>query len=408
MKTQRSFWVWILCVALLSHFPPAHAELPANASDLQCPDAEILGAKLITGVCWSCMFPVYLAGFKAFDGRGDRPAGASNDRVCLCGEDLSEGKLPTVGFTVGMYVPSRLMELVRKPWCFPSLFGADMGDANLMDGAMAFGGMGANSNKMDSESHSFWTWHLYSFPLLEILQLVNLPQCNVDNYSSFDLMFLSEAFPHWYDGELAFLVNPEALIFGNPIAQAAQLSDCTAASVSDPTNDIFWTAGCWGSHYPLTGNAGTASAPMTASLTASRAMYLLGRLGFLQRTIGDDALCGGQKMPVLTKSQYKFQQMFPVPESNNNDPGTNPAPPDINLADVGEPPTTAEGDLDPAATKIPDFNVSNVRGGCCHNLGENTMLWGEWRTRPATGQDFVYLVWRWTDCCAGTLGTGGP
>jgi conjugal transfer pilus assembly protein TraU len=53
------------------------------------------------------------------------------------------------------------------------------------------------------------------------------------------------------------------------------------------------------------------------------------------------------------------------------------------------------------------MNICNVRGGCCHNLGENTMLWGEWRQRPATGQDFVYLLWQWVDCCAGTLGTGG-
>jgi conjugal transfer pilus assembly protein TraU len=395
----------MVLVAVVLPATDAMADIPENAGDLQCPDAEILGPKLITGVCWSCMFPVYLAGLEVFDGKHDRPAGASNDRVCYC--DADNSLLPTIGFTVGMYVPSRLMEVVRKPWCFPGLAGADMGDANVMDGALSFGGMGTYSNTMDSQAHAFWNWHLYSFPLLEILQLVNLPQCNTDNYTSFDLMFISEAFPNWYDGELSFLVNPEALIFGNPIAQAAQLADCTAASAASPTNEIFWTAGCWGSHYPLTGSAGTASAPMSASLTASRAMYLLGRLGFLRRTIGDDALCGGERMPVLTKSQYKFQQMFPVEEANNNDAGSNPPAPEINTADVGDPPTAAEVDLDPAATKIPDFNIGNVGGGCCHNLGENTMLWGEWRTRPATGQDFVYLVWRWTDCCVGILGSGG-
>ena len=101
---------------------------------------------------------------------------------------------------------------------------------------------------------------------------------------------------------------------------------------------------------------------------------------------------------MLTKSQYKFQMLFPVPEANNNDPGDNPPPPDIDPA--------TEPTLDPAATLVPGLEISNMRGGCCHNLGENVMTWGAWRTRPGTGNDFVYLVWRWTDCCVGILGTG--
>jgi conjugal transfer pilus assembly protein TraU len=401
---RRAGWALVALSLLLS--PATQAALPQNAKDLQCPDAELFGPKLITGICWSCMFPVYLAGVRVFDGRSGRPAGANNDRACYCGGDLSSGELPTAGFSAGLFVPSRLIEVVRKPWCFPSLFGADLADANVMDGALAYGGAGRYENSMDAEAHAFWTWHMYAFPLLEILELMNVPKCNVDNYSSFDLLFVSEAFPNWYDSQLAFLVNPEAMLFGNPTAQAAGLADCAAASADDPLNSVFWMAGCWGSHYPLTGHTGTGSAPMTASLAASRALFLLGRLGFLKRTVGSDALCGGKKMPVLTKTQYRFQQLFPVPESNNNDAGSNPAPPAINLADAGDPPTTPEGTLDPSVSKVPDISIGNVRGGCCHGLGENTMLWGEWRTRPATGQDFVYLLWRWTDCCVGVIGGG--
>ena len=372
---------------------------PSIPEELMCPDANIFGSTLITGVCWSCMFPIYLAGIEMFDGRTGRPTGANNDRLCFCPGDWDEGRLPTIGFSVGLYVPSRIIEVVRKPWCFPSLFGADLGDANIMDGALAMGGTGPPGAEMSQENRSFYSWHLYSFPLLELLQMANLPQCNVDNYTSFDLMFMSEPIPHWYDGSLAFLVHPEALLFGNPIAQAAGLADCTAASTTaSPTNEIFWMSGCWGSHYPLTGHTGAADSVTNASLAASRALFLLGRLGFLKRTLGEDAMCGGERMPVLTKSQYRFQQLFPVPEANNADPGDNPPPPDIDPA--------TETTLDPSATSVPGFNVSNVRGGCCHNLGENTMLWGAWRTRPGTGNDFVYLVWRWTDCCVGVLGSG--
>ena len=314
--------------------------------------------------------------------------------------------MPTVGFTVGLYVPSRIVEVVRKPWCFPTLFGADMGDANIMDGALNLGGPGHVSKKPGTPDYGLYTWHFYAFPLLEIFQILDLPQCNTDNYSSFDVMFISEGFPNWYDEELGFLIHPEALIFANPIAQAARLGDCTAASLpgGEPLDSMFWSAGCWGSMYPLSGRIGSGSEPQAASLAASRGMFLISRLGFLKRTVGEDTLCGGQKMPILKKSQYRVQQIFPVPESNNADPGDNPPPPDINLADAGDPPTATEPTLDPAATQVPDINLNNVLGGCCHGFGENTMLWGEWRTRPAVGQDFVYVLWRWTDCCAGMFG----
>ena len=386
----------------------AQQAVPTSGADLQCPDANVFGKTLISGICWSCMFPVYLSGLRMFDGRGDRPSGANDSALCFCEGDWSTGTMPTIGFTVGLYVPSRIVESVRKPWCFPVLFGADMGDANLMDGAMNLGGDGAESKKPGSPDYGQYTWHFYAFPLLQILGMFDLPQCNTDNYSSFDVMFVSEAFPNWYDDELSAMIHPEALIFANPIAQAARIADCTAVSVpgGEPVDSLFWSAGCWGSMYPLTGSIGTASEPQAASLNASRAMYLISRLGFLKRTVGNDTVCGGQKMPVLKKSQYRVQQVFPVPESNNADPGDNPPPPDINLADAGDPPTATEPTLDPAATQVPDMNLNNVLGGCCHGFGENTMLWGEWRTRPATGQDFVYVLWRWTDCCVGIFGGG--
>lgn len=388
---------------------PVLAQAPSTARELQCPNANVFGAKLITGLCWSCMFPVYLAGIEMFSGRFGRPSGANNNRLCYCPGDLSAGQMPTIGFSVGMYVPSRIIESVRKPWCFPVLFGADMGDAEVMDSAMQFGRPGRQKNNQDEETLSLYSWHFYAFPIMRMLELFDLPQCNVDNYSSFDVMFMSEAFPNWYDDELAFLIHPESLLFGNPIALAAQVVDCAATSVpgGGPIDSMFWSAGCWGSTYPVVGRSNTTSYAQGASLVATRAMHLLARLGMLRRTIGSDAMCGGQKMPVLRKSQYRMQQLFPVPESSNTDPGTNPPAPDIDLADAGDPPTATEPTLPPSATIVPEFNMNNVLGGCCHNIGENTLLWGEWRQRPGTGEDFVYLLWRWTDCCAGIFGSGG-
>lgn len=387
---------------------PTHGNVPQSAGEFQCPNANIFGSTLISGLCWSCMFPVYLAGVRMFGGRFGRPTGANTNRACFCSGDFSAGQMPTIGFSVGMYVPSRIVESVRKPWCFPTLFGADMGDANLMDSSLNFGGRGRNPSERGMQDLSLYTWHFYAFPIMQMLDLFDLPQCNTDNYYSLDIMFMSEAFPNWYDEELAFLIHPEALLFGNPIALAAQVADCGAASVpgGGPLDSVFWSAGCFGSNYPVAGYSKGTSYAQASSVVATRAMYLLSRLGVLRRTIGSDAMCGGQKMPVLRKSQYRMQQIFPVAESSNAEPQSNPAPPDINLANPGEPPTATEPELPAGSTSVQEINIRNVLGGCCHNVGENTLLWGEWRQRPGTGEDFVYVLWRWTDCCAGIFGSG--
>jgi conjugal transfer pilus assembly protein TraU len=33
-------------------------------------------------------------------------------------------------------------------------------------------------------------------------------------------------------------------------------------------------------------------------------------------------------------------------------------------------------------------------------IGESPLTWGEWRNIPAVGEDHLYLLWRWNDCCA--------
>ena len=54
----------------------------------------------------------------------------------------------------------------------------------------------------------------------------------------------------WHDDETAFFLNPEAAIFGNPIAQASCATDSIAATAGFPIDALFWCAGCQGSMYP--------------------------------------------------------------------------------------------------------------------------------------------------------------
>ncbi|MDQ9723396.1 TraU family protein [Acinetobacter baumannii] len=54
----------------------------------------------------------------------------------------------------------------------------------------------------------------------------------------------------------------------------------------------------------------------------------------------------------LPKNQYRFSLFYPSPETTNN-----------------------------------------------HALGESELLWGMARTIPSVGEDPVYVIWRWLDCC---------
>ena len=82
----------------------------AHAADAACPDAELLSGKLITDVCWSCLFPIRIAGVPI--GGGTVPPGASNASVCACPDSLG---VPRPGFTIGLWEPARIIELVRNP-----------------------------------------------------------------------------------------------------------------------------------------------------------------------------------------------------------------------------------------------------------------------------------------------------
>jgi conjugal transfer pilus assembly protein TraU len=188
-----------------------------------------------------------------------------------------------------------------------------------------------------------------------------------------DLMYTSPVDPTWNDDELAFFLNAEAAWAGTPVAQAAQIPDCLAASAGDSIEKFFWTAGCWGNLYPFTGNIDhEGSPPRDSNLIATRAVAALHRRGLARKTMGDDAMCKGDIYPMIPKSQYKWSMLYPIPEVKG----------DENLA---------PGDASASGRDVA------VKGS--HVTGESTFLWGEWRNIPAVGEDFTYLLWRWNDCC---------
>jgi conjugal transfer pilus assembly protein TraU len=330
-----------------------------------CPKSQVLES-MLTNICWGCVFPFRLGGQTLIQHGFDVDPAAPTSMFCQCDDSAFPG------VTVGFSEPIRLIEVVREPYCFPSLEGAE-----IKENSYERYGTYQETNNADTNGEAFYHVHYIGAPLWQILGLSvafigssisdmsvgffpDLSKCfstggyDVSNYT---LLYLSELDPTWSDDELASLLNPEAILFGNPVSQALCAADCMAATAGVPLDALFWCAGCQGSMYPYTGTvSGPAGELNTATLLAERMLAKLNREFFEALTSTDLALCGKVYTSMIRKSQYRLQLLYPIPN-----------------------------------TQAPL---------CCPSLGSNTLLWGAGKSYPVYGEDFSFLVWRQRDCCA--------
>lgn len=374
----------------------------ANFDSIDCPDAKLF-QNLINDFCWSCLFPIYIGGVKIFGDSNHAPNDAASDVLCACGGDLAKGELPQAGVTVGLWYPSMLIEVVARPYCFPALAGTRFGD---FDGMVSKYNQGdeatSTETTAESTSQASYSWHQYTFPVTEALELFEAPGCSYDKAGFMSVAWMSETLAPWYDPELALYVSPEAVLFSTPLTDLAMMIDCTVTTATEPMDSSFWTAGCWGNMYPLTRDVGGSDDKVrNKSLTAARALYFLTRLGFQDRTMGDDVVCKPKLMPTLKKSMYKMQQMWPLPEAESVSVFCqDPSACENTGSDVTNPPSDAS---DPSTPSTPNrISIHSINGTCCHDIGDHTFTWGVWR--DAKQSSFaIYSIFKWKDCCLSFL-----
>src|SRR3546814_19375156 len=97
-----------------------------------------------------------------------------------------------------------------------------------------------------SQSTAKWHVHWYVYPLLYWMEILTDFACF--EQASFDIAYMTEVDPLWQDDALAALINPEAVVFANPIAKAACAGTCVAATAHLTLAHLFGFAGCPGSH----------------------------------------------------------------------------------------------------------------------------------------------------------------
>jgi conjugal transfer pilus assembly protein TraU len=217
-----------------------------------------------------------------------------------------------------------------------------------------------STERGDKPTHAFYQAHWYTNALMYWLEVL------MDDYclerSSFDVAYITEVDPLWDDSETSFIINPDVVLYANPLAQAACATDCIAASAGFPLDFLYWCDGCQGSLYPLNGwVAGFVGGVQASSLITARMTAKQHRQLTLWSASGKDGQCGYYPEVMMKKSNYKYYMLYPVPQTKK------------------------------------------IEGKCCQPFGRTTVVWGAGKEIPYTGEDFSYEILRKRDCCEGNL-----
>lgn len=126
----------------------------------------------------------------------------------------------------------------------------------------------------------------------------------------FDIAYLSKLDPLWNDDLLSAIISPESLLFANPIAQLACMTDAIQSNIALPNDVLFWCMGSWESTYPLSGHFTEENTIQAHAAAGARMLYKLSRQGMLW----NEAInyCAPLPIPIWIKSHLKMQLATPI------------------------------------------------------------------------------------------------
>jgi conjugal transfer pilus assembly protein TraU len=298
----------------------------------------------VSDVCWQCVFPLKISGITVVPNQVpvvDLPD-ASRAPTCTC--PAPPPMYVRVGLPVAFYEPARYVETVKDPFCFPSL-GLQL--PNPQEGFL-----GGSSSEIQASHHveisSFQQAHWFVFPVWSMMELMVDSVCV--EHSGFDVAYITEVDPLWNSDLLAFILNPEALLFANPVAQMVCIVDSVSSNMGLAASPLFWCMGSWGSSYPLSGHTADGNYVNANAGIAARMIYKLSR----EFLICDPGLwyCACVPMPIWVKHNYRIHVAKPV------------------------------------------------RDFTCHPIGRSSIVWGQAKNPAYVGDNFVWMIFRKRVCCA--------
>lgn len=326
----KLLWLSFAMTFLFSCLSPS-AMAAANAGDGQWVNP-------ISDVCWKCLFPMSLGSIKLASGpQPDTSNPASPIQIC------SYGVLYRIGLAIGYWEPTAMTDVTREPGVM-----VNMGGFKINLGRTGTGTAGQSDRPA---AGAFYHVHWYKYPLISWLNIMTSIGCFQGG--DMDIAYLSEVDPLWNDSTLSMILNPEAALFGNLVAQAACAADAVSSTAGLPLSPLFWCAGSQGSMYPFTGYTSGEFSPLESSLLVSERMaFKLHREGLVMNTVGADyAVCYEYPSPIVPKERWRYQMVNMYPETSN-----------------------------------------------CHPFGASTQTWGTPHNSPQSKKNFGYLLWRKRNC----------
>jgi conjugal transfer pilus assembly protein TraU len=333
----------IAVVVLLAFFMPFMAK---EASGEECENSNVISGRILTDVCWDCIFPLKVAGMEVGNGPAGEPDGAASyGWLCNCYDN--NGVLEP-GVPISMWKPTYLVEQQLEPGCLSALNGwqwpSDPTRAGVHSG---------KSYKSHYNPESSMHYRVYAFPLLFMLDLFTQSSCPGDGYTEFDVMWMAEFDPTWFNPTLSWFTTPEALLILNPLAINACIKDIVQVNAGSVEDSLFWCAGSQGMMYPYAGKDTHGLTYLgAATLFTQRAIASYHRRGFMRRLMGNDAMCEAPFETMMSRSQYRYQLMNPEPDAKNS-----------------------------------------------HVFGKAVATWEGGKVLPGGDKTPIFVIFKWDDCC---------
>lgn len=258
----------------------------------------------ITDIAWENIFPISI-GSVIEVGADSKYSHGKGSPICTC----ARAAVPMIGVKVSLWEPARIIDTVKDPFCM-----VPFGDVIAPAGNLTVQGAGSRDT---GDSNQFNQFHWYIFPALALLDIFTDLPC-VDYTRDFDVAMMTELLLTWNNDQYSTIINPEALLVANPIAQLACMADATSVMSHRPIDQLFW---CGGNHsvYPIAGTADSADPVEAHAANAAKAIFQMGRLGLLWQYRADG--CGLTPSIMWTKSRWRLQLAKPVRASEARYPG---------------------------------------------------------------------------------------
>lgn len=290
------------------------------------------------GINWNNALPITTAGVSSGGGHQNPSGMKAMPPICRC--KVVPPGIPIPGAGITYWEPLYVAEVTNMPGCLSS-----MGAKSVLSDSMttsqlstaAFGGYEEGDGLAEGNLLNMHV-HWYEYPIFALLDIMGNGLCQ-SGMSGFAFGGMTEVMPYWQNTELAVKMFPLSLLVANPIADLACIPDVISSNLRNPIEPLFWCAGNQGNLYPPTGwNSNLQNGIADNNLLIlGRFMNSYAQMGALLTTIGPGAICAAHYSPFLTRGQFRFEPIQPIPSIRTATLGMNTmlwsSTPPLNIGD---------------------------------------------------------------------------